>query len=414
MTRRFLGRTYAATTETMGATPLVRLNRLPQRDGVTAEILAKLEFFNPMSSVKDRIGVSMIDAAEKAGKIKPGVSTIIEPTSGNTGIGLAFVAAARGYKMICTMPDSMSIERRKMLRFLGARLELTPREKGITGAIARAEELLQEIPDSFMPQQFQNPANPAVHIRTTAEEIWRDTGGKLDIFVSGVGTGGTVTGVGQALKPRLPGLKIVAVEPEASPVLSGGKHTPHPIQGIGAGIIPDILDRKVLDEIFKVSNEAALKTAKDMATLEGIPIGISGGAAVAAALDVGKRNPGKRIVVIIPDFAERYLSTVLFEGLDRRRLDRAHPSIVHCRGWWRRLRGGIDQPQAVLGPVHSRLQKSPEAAPLLKAGKEVAVLVEIRPAPGPVLCLDAASIPPAGDLDRGPSRRSPAPRGRHC
>jgi cysteine synthase A len=312
----FRGRIYGDITETMGATPLVRLNRLPQRDGVTGEVLAKLEFFNPMSSVKDRIGVSMIDAAEKAGKIKPGVSTIIEPTSGNTGIGLAFVAAARGYKMICTMPDSMSIERRKMLRFLGARLELTPREKGINGAIARAEELLKEIPNSFMPQQFQNPANPAVHIRTTAEEIWRDTGGKLDIFVSGVGTGGTVTGVGHARKPRLPGLKIVAVEPEASPVLSGGTHSPHPIQGIGAGIIPDILDRKVLDEIFKVSNEAALKMAKDMATLEGIPIGISGGAAVAAAIDVGKRNPGKRIVVIIPDFAERYLSTVLFEGLD--------------------------------------------------------------------------------------------------
>jgi len=312
----FRGRIYGDITETMGATPLVRLNRLPQRDGVTAEILAKLEFFNPMSSVKDRIGVSMIDAAEKAGKIKRGVSTIIEPTSGNTGIGLAFVAAARGYKMICTMPDSMSIERRKMLRFLGARLELTPREKGINGSIARAEELLKEIPNSFMPQQFQNPANPEVHVRTTAEEIWRDTAGKLDIFVSGVGTGGTVTGVGQALKPRLAGLKVVAVEPEASPVLSGGKHTPHPIQGIGAGFVPDILDRKVIDEIVKVSNESALKMAKDMSTMEGIPIGISGGAAVAAALDVGKRNPGKRIVVIVPDFAERYLSTPLFEGLD--------------------------------------------------------------------------------------------------
>jgi cysteine synthase len=313
---QFRGRIYGDITETVGATPLVRLNRLPQRDGVTAEILVKLEFFNPLSSVKDRIGLAMIDAAEKAGKIKPGVSTIIEPTSGNTGIGLAFVAAARGYKAILTMPDSMSIERRKMLRILGARLELTPREKGINGAIARAEELLKEIPDSFMPQQFQNPANPAVHEATTAEEIWRDTGGKLDIFVAGVGTGGTITGVGHALKPRLPGLKVVAVEPEASPVLSGGTHSPHPIQGIGAGIIPDILDRKVIDEIFKVSNEAALKTARDMASLEGIPIGISGGAAVAAALDVGKRNPGKRIVVIIPGFAERYLSTVLFEGLD--------------------------------------------------------------------------------------------------
>ena len=312
----FRGRIYGDITETMGATPLVRLNHLPKRDGVTAEILAKLEFFNPMSSVKDRIGVAMIEAAEKAGKIKPGVSTIIEPTSGNTGIGLAFVAAARGYKVIFTMPDSMSIERRKMLRFLGARLELTPREKGMKGSIARAEELLQEVPDSFMPQQFQNPANPAVHVRTTAEEIFRDTAGKLDFFVAGVGTGGTITGVGQALRPRLPGLKIVAVEPEASPVLSGGQHSPHPIQGIGAGFIPDILDRKVIDEIEKVANQAAITTARDMAALEGIPIGISGGAAISAALAVGKRNPGKRVVVIVPDFAERYLSTPLFEGFD--------------------------------------------------------------------------------------------------
>jgi len=312
----FRGRIYNDIAETMGATPLVRLNRLPQQHGVTAEILAKLEFFNPMSSVKDRIGVSMIDAAEKAGKIKPGVSTIIEPTSGNTGIGLAFVAAARGYKVIFTMPDSMSIERRKMLRFLGARLELTPREQGMKGSIARAEELLQEVPDSFMPQQFQNPANPEVHVRTTAEEIWRDTDGKIDLFVGGVGTGGTITGVGRALKPRLPGLKIVAVEPEASPVLSGGQHTPHPIQGIGAGFIPDVLDRSVIDEIEKVANQAAIQTARDMAALEGIPIGISGGAAVSAALAVGKRNPGKRIVVVVPDFAERYLSTVLFEGFD--------------------------------------------------------------------------------------------------
>jgi cysteine synthase A len=315
-TSEFRGRIYADITETMGATPLVRLNRLPQRDGVAAEILAKLEFFNPMSSVKDRIGVSMIDAAEKAGKIKPGVSTIIEPTSGNTGIGLAFVAAARGYKVIFTMPDSMSIERRKMLRFLGARLELTPREKGMKGSIARAEELLQEVPDSFMPQQFQNSANPAVHVRTTAEEIWRDTDGKLDFFVAGVGTGGTITGVGEVLKPRLPELKIVAVEPEASPVLSGGQHSPHPIQGIGAGFVPDVLDRKVIDEIVKVANDAAFKIARDMAALEGIPIGISGGAAISAALAVGKRNPGKRVVVIVPDFAERYLSTALFEGLD--------------------------------------------------------------------------------------------------
>ncbi|MBS0521314.1 MAG: cysteine synthase A [Proteobacteria bacterium] len=315
---QFRGRIYGDITETMGATPLVRLNRLPKEAGAKAEILAKLEFFNPMSSVKDRIGVAMIDAAEKAGKIKPGVSTIVEPTSGNTGIGLAFVAAARGYKMILTMPESMSVERRKMLRFLGARLELTPREKGMKGAIARAEELLKEVPDSFMPQQFQNPANPEVHVRTTAEEILSDTGGKVDIFVAGVGTGGTVTGVGQVLKAKVPSAKVIAVEPEASPVLSGGQPSPHPIQGIGAGFVPDILDRKVIDEVVKVANEAAFKTARAMAAEEGIPIGISGGAAVSAALQVGARpeNAGKRIVVIVPDFAERYLSTPLFEGLD--------------------------------------------------------------------------------------------------
>jgi cysteine synthase A len=313
----FRGRIYGDITETMGATPLVRLNRLPKAVGAKAEILAKLEFFNPMSSVKDRIGVAMIDAAEKAGKIRPG-STIIEPTSGNTGIGLAFVAAARGYKMIFTMPDSMSIERRKMLRFLGARLELTPREKGIKGSIARAEELLKEVPDSFMPQQFENPANPLVHVRTTAEEILKDTGGRLDLFVAGVGTGGTITGVGRVLREKLPACKVIAVEPEASPVLSGGQHSPHPIQGIGAGFVPDILDRSVIDEVAKVANADAIKMAKDMASQEGIPIGISGGAAISAALAIGARpeNAGKRLVVIVPDFAERYLSTVLFEGLD--------------------------------------------------------------------------------------------------
>ena len=313
----FRGRIYGDITETVGATPLVRLNRIPKRDGIKAEILAKLEFFNPLASVKDRIGLAMIDAAEKTGKIVPGVSTLIEPTSGNTGIGLAFVAAARGYSIILTMPDSMSIERRKMLAILGAKLELTPREKGINGAIARAEELLKEIPNSFMPQQFQNPANPAVHKRTTAEEIFKDTGGKLDYFVAGVGTGGTITGVGQVLKPRLPGLKVVAVEPTASQVLAGGKHSPHPIQGIGAGIIPDILDRSVIDEIIAIDNDAAFKTARDMAALEGIPVGISSGAAVAAALKIGARPEaaGKRIVVIIPSFAERYVSTPLFEGL---------------------------------------------------------------------------------------------------
>ncbi|MDI1285387.1 MAG: cysteine synthase A [Reyranella sp.] len=313
----FRGRIYNDITETVGATPLVRLNRIPKRDGIKAEILAKLEFFNPLASVKDRIGLAMIDAAEKTGKIVPGVSTLIEPTSGNTGIGLAFVAAARGYQIILTMPDSMSVERRKMLAILGAKLELTPREKGIKGAIARAEELLKEIPNSFMPQQFQNPANPAVHQRTTAEEIWKDTGGKFDYFVAGVGTGGTITGVGQALKPRLPGLKVVAVEPSASQVLAGGTHSPHPIQGIGAGIIPDILDRSVIDEIIAIDNDAAFKTARDMAALEGIPVGISSGAAVAAALKIGARPEaaGKRIVVIIPSFAERYVSTPLFDGL---------------------------------------------------------------------------------------------------
>lgn len=313
----FRGRIYNDITETVGATPLVRLNRLPKRDGVKAEILAKLEFFNPLASVKDRIGLAMIDAAEKSGKIVPGVSTLIEPTSGNTGIGLAFVAAARGYNIILTMPDSMSVERRKMLAILGARLELTPREKGINGSIARAEELLKEIPNSFMPQQFQNPANPAVHKRTTAEEIFKDTGGKLDFFVAGVGTGGTITGVGQVLKPRLPGLKVVAVEPAASQVLAGGTHSPHPIQGIGAGIIPDILDRSVIDEIIAIDNDVAFKTARDMAALEGIPVGISSGAAMAAALKIGARpdSAGKRIVVIIPSFAERYVSTALFEGL---------------------------------------------------------------------------------------------------
>ncbi|MFI5000492.1 MAG: cysteine synthase A [Reyranellales bacterium] len=313
----FRGRIYKDITETIGNTPLVRLNRLPKKEGVAAEILAKLEFFNPLASVKDRIGLAMIDAAEKSGKIVPGVSTLIEPTSGNTGIGLACVAAARGYRIILTMPDSMSIERRKMLAILGAQLELTPREKGINGAIARAEELLKTVPNSFMPQQFQNPANPAVHKRTTAEEIWRDTGGKLDFFVAGVGTGGTITGVGQALKPRLPNLKVVAVEPSASAVLSGGKHSPHPMQGIGAGIIPDILDRSVIDEIVQVENDDAFKMARAMASMEGIPVGISSGAAISAALKIGARpgNAGKRIVVIIPSFAERYVSTPLFDGL---------------------------------------------------------------------------------------------------
>jgi len=312
----FRGRIYSNITETVGATPLVRLSRLAAKHDVKAEILAKLEFFNPLASVKDRIGAAMIDAAEKSGKIIPGVSVLIEPTSGNTGIGLAFVAAARGYRLILTMPESMSVERRKMLRILGAELELTPREKGMKGAIAKAEELLKTIPNSFMPQQFQNPANPAIHRATTAEEIWRDTGGKLDFFVSGVGTGGTVTGVGEALKPRLASLKIVAVEPEMSAVLSGGAPSPHPIQGIGAGFIPDILNRAVIDEVVQIGNDSAFRIAREMASVEGIPVGISSGAAVAAALEIGARkgNEGKRIVVIVPDFAERYVTTALFEG----------------------------------------------------------------------------------------------------
>jgi len=317
-TPEFRGRVYNDITETIGNTPLVRLNKIPKEAGVTAEILTKLEFFNPLASVKDRIGLAMIDAAEKAGKITPGVSTIIEPTSGNTGIGLACVAAARGYRMILTMPDSMSIERRKMLRILGAELELTPREKGINGSIARAEELLKTIPNSFMPQQFMNEANPEVHRRTTAEEILKDTGGKLDYFVAGVGTGGTITGVGQVLKAKVPGCKIVAVEPALSPVLSGGKHSPHPIQGIGAGFVPAILDRTVIDEVIQVENADAFKYARAMAAKEGIPVGISSGAAVAAALKIAARPEaaGRRIVVIIPSFAERYVSTPLFEGLD--------------------------------------------------------------------------------------------------
>jgi cysteine synthase len=310
------GRVYDSITDTIGATPIVRLNRLPKEHGVKANILAKLEFFNPISSVKDRIGVSMIDALEAQGKVKPG-AVLIEPTSGNTGIALAFVAATRGYRLILVMPDSMSIERRKMLAFLGAELVLTPAAQGMNGAIKRAEELVSETPNAIMPQQFRNPANPEIHRRTTAEEIWTDTGGAIDAFVSGVGTGGTITGVGQVLKPRQPSLRVVAVEPEDSPVLSGGKPGPHKIQGIGAGFVPEILDRAVIDEVVKVSNQSAIDTSRALARLEGIPCGISSGAAVAAALAVGARPEfaGKNIVVIVPDFAERYLSTALFEGI---------------------------------------------------------------------------------------------------
>ena len=310
------GRVFESITDTIGDTPLVRLNRLPAERGVQANILAKLEFFNPISSVKDRIGVAMIDALEAEGRIRPG-GTLIEPTSGNTGIALAFVAAARGYRLILVMPETMSLERRKMLALLGAELELTPGPQGMKGAIARALELRDTIPGAVIPQQFQNPANPEIHRRTTAEEIWNDTGGEIDWFVSGVGTGGTITGVGQVLKPRRPSLKIVAVEPEDSPVLSGGQPGPHKIQGIGAGFVPEVLDRAVIDEVVTVGNQTAFDTARQVARLEGIPVGISSGAAVAAALEIGSRPgmAGKNIVVVIPSFAERYISSALFEGL---------------------------------------------------------------------------------------------------
>jgi cysteine synthase A len=310
------GRIFDSITDTIGDTPLVRLNRLPEMKGVKANILAKLEFFNPLSSVKDRIGVSMIDAMEADGTLKPD-TVMIEATSGNTGIGLAFVAAARGYRLILVMPDSMSIERRKMLAILGAELVLTPAAEGVKGAIAKAEALQAELGNAIIPQQFKNPANPAIHRRTTAEEIWNDTHGEIDVFVSGVGTGGTITGVGQVLKPRRPSLKVVAVEPEDSAVLSGGQPGPHKIQGLGAGIIPEILDRSVIDEVLTVSNQTSFDTARALARYEGIPGGISSGAAVAAALTIGARPGmnGKNIVVVLPSFAERYVSTLLFEGL---------------------------------------------------------------------------------------------------
>jgi cysteine synthase A len=310
------GRIYGSITETIGNTPLVRLNRLPKERGIDAEILVKLEFFNPISSVKDRIGVSMIEAMEAAGKINPD-TTLIEPTSGNTGIALAFVAAARGYRLILVMPETMSLERRKMLAYLGAELELTPGPQGMKGAIARAEELLRDIPNSVIPQQFKNPANPEIHRKTTAEEIWNDTNGQFDAFVAGVGTGGTITGVAQVIKPRLPNMKVIAVEPEDSPVLSGGQPGPHKIQGIGAGFVPDVLDRSLIDDVVTVGNQTAFDTARQLAKLEGIPGGISTGANVAAALEVAARPEfkGKRIITVAPSFAERYISSALFEGL---------------------------------------------------------------------------------------------------
>ena len=311
------GRIYGSITETIGDTPLVRLDRLAREKGVKANLLAKLEFFNPISSVKDRIGVAMIDALESAGKITPGKTHLVEPTSGNTGIALAFVAAARGYRLSLVMPESMSIERRKMLALLGAELVLTPAAQGMKGAIAKAQEIVASSPDAIIPQQIENPANPDIHRRTTAEEIWNDTEGGVDVVVSGVGTGGTITGIGQVLKARKPSLKMVAVEPEDSPVLSGGQPGPHKIQGIGAGFVPGVLDRSVIDEVVTVGNQTAFETSRHLARIEGIPVGISSGASVAAALEIGARPgmEGKNIVIIIPSFAERYLSTALFEGL---------------------------------------------------------------------------------------------------
>jgi cysteine synthase len=314
----FRGKIYDSILDTIGATPLVRVRRLAAEFGVKADIVGKLEFFNPLSSVKDRIGLAMIEAAERDGKIEPGKTTLIEPTSGNTGIALAFVAAAKGYRLILTMPESMSVERRKMLKLLGAELELTPASEGMKGAIRKAEELATTTPNAFITQQFKNLANPEIHRNTTAEEIWRDTDGKADILISGVGTGGTLTGVGEVIKPRKPDFKVIAVEPEDSPVLSGGLPGPHKIQGIGAGFVPDILKSELIDEVLRISNQRAFEIARKVARVEGLPVGISSGAALAAAIEVGQRpeNEGKLIVVIIPSFAERYLSTALFEGLE--------------------------------------------------------------------------------------------------
>ena len=299
-------------TELIGKTPLVRLNKVTE--GCAAEVVAKLEFYNPMSSVKDRIGLAMIEAAEKAGKLRKGKTIILEPTSGNTGIALAFVAAVKGYKLTLTMPETMSLERRSLLKALGANLVLTPGPEGMKGAIRKANELAESDPNYFVPQQFQNPANPEIHRKTTAEEIWNDTNGKVDILISGIGTGGTITGVAEGIKKRKPSFKAVAVEPKGSPVLSGGAPGPHKIQGIGAGFVPEILNTKIIDEIIQVDNDEAMAHAKMLMRQEGIVAGISSGAALCAALQVARRkeNKGKMIVVVLPDTGERYLSTDLF------------------------------------------------------------------------------------------------------
>ncbi len=308
------GRIYESIIETVGSTPLVRLNRIAE--GCEATIYAKLEFFNPLASVKDRIALGMIEAGEREGLLKPG-AVLVEPTSGNTGIALAFVCAAKGYKLILTMPESMSLERRKMLKFLGAQLELTPASKGMRGAIEKADEIVASTPGALMLQQFKNLANPAIHHRTTAEEVWKDTNGTVDVFIAGVGTGGTITGVGEVLRERKPGVKLIAVEPEDSPVLSGGNPGPHKIQGIGAGFVPDVLKRELIDEVITISNATAFATAREVAKTDGIPAGISSGATIAAALEVAKRPEmkGKVIVTIIASTSERYISTDLFAEL---------------------------------------------------------------------------------------------------
>lgn len=316
-TATFRNRIYNSITETIGATPLVRLHQIEKKYQLKAQLLAKLEFFNPLASVKDRIALNMIETAEKENKITPGETLLVEPTSGNTGIGLAFIAAAKGYRLILTMPESVSIERRKMISHLGAELVLTPTAEGMSGAVRKAKEIAEE-QKGFLVGQFDNPANPAIHRQTTAEEIWADTNGGADILIAGVGTGGTITGISQVIKSRKPSFKTIAVEPSASPVLSGGKPAPHKIQGIGAGFIPSILDTKIIDEIIQISNEDALEKGRELARVEGIPGGISSGAALKAAIEVASReeNIGKQIVLIIPSFAERYLSTALFINPD--------------------------------------------------------------------------------------------------